>query len=126
MRHLKTFAPLRAISKARATLHEAAVTARTAEPVVAKPYGNYLHMAPGFRQVYQARAGGARRSALLAFFQRFPEAHLPINNHYQANMLDNDLAVLVKRGFLRQMRNGGRGNALDRSSAKRQSYLVLA
>lgn len=126
MRHLKPLAPLRAISKARATVHEAAVIARTAEPVVVQPYANYLHMAPGFRQVYHARAGGARRTALLAMFQRYPGAQLPINNHYQANTLDNDLAVLVKRGFLRQIRSGGHSAVLNRSSAKRQSYLVLA
>ena len=126
MRHLKPIAALRAVSKARAALHEAAITARTAEPVIKPLYANYINTAPGFRAVYQARPGRARRLALLAVFQQYPTGHLSVNGHYQANMLDSDLALLVKQGLLAKKRSGGRGRVLNRTSAKRQSYLVLA
>lgn len=126
MRHLKSLAQPRIVSKARVALHEAAIIARTAEPVVKPLYANYINTAPSFRAAYQARPGRARRLALLAVFQQYPTGHLAVNCHYQANMLDSDLALLVKQGLLSKKRSGGRGTVLNRTSAKRQSYLVLA
>lgn len=126
MRHLKAIAKLRVATKARVASHEAAIAARTATPAVAPLYANYINTAPAFRAAYQSRPGRARRLALLTVFQQYPQAHLAVNCHYQANMLDTDLALLVKQGLLRKKRSGGRGTVLNRSSAKRQSYLELA
>lgn len=126
MPHLHPVTQLRVSTKARATAHALAVAARTATPEVKPLYANYINTAPGFRAVYNSRPGRARRLALLTVFQQYPHGHLAVNCHYQANMLDTDLALLVKQGLLRKKRSGGHGTVLNRSSAKRQSYLELA
>jgi hypothetical protein len=88
---------------------------------------DYLNCAPGFWGVYGRPSGSARRKALLALFLLHPEAKLPVNGHYQANTIDADLTVLLKRGKLRQHRSGGqRRHPLNKSGNKRQTYLVLA
>lgn len=87
----------------------------------------YLNCAPGFWDAYRARVGSLRRRALVAIFERFPKAKLPVNNKYQAKSADPDLALLMKRGVLVQVRAGGtRQHPMNKLSNKRQTYLVLA
>lgn len=89
--------------------------------------GSLLTCAPGFSQAYYQRPGMARRRALVALFQQFPSARLPVNNRWQANTVDSDLRQLLKQGVLVQIRGGGRKlHPMNKSSGKRQSYLVLA
>lgn len=93
----------------------------------------YLNCAPGFWTVYAMRPGMVRRRALLAIFRQFPRAMLPVNQKWQANLLDPDLRYLMKKGVLRQARDGGGRHLgasahkvkLPKSSLQRQSYLVL-
>ncbi len=86
----------------------------------------YLNCADGFWESYRRRPGMPRRRALLNLFQAHPGAVLPVNNKWQATSADPDLAYLMKRGVLRQIREGGgRRHAMNKSSRKRQSYLVL-
>jgi len=126
MPHLHPLTQLAVTTKARAAAHDAAIAARFAVPTPAPLYANFLNTAPGFWDVYRMRPGRLRRLALLAVFKKYPHAHLSVNNHYQANMLDPDLALLVKQGLLVKKRSGGFGVTGNRSSAKRQSYLELA
>jgi hypothetical protein len=87
----------------------------------------YLNCAPGFWDAYRARVGSLRRRALVAIFERFPQSKLPVNNKWQAKSADPDLALLMKRGVLVQVRHGGgRRHPMNKSSGKRQTYLVLA
>lgn len=86
-----------------------------------------LNCVPDFWPTYRQPTGSARRRSLVAIFQRFPLSKLPVNNRYQANMVDPDLQLLVKRGVLAQVRSGGaRHSSMNKSSRKRQTYLVLA
>lgn len=94
------------------------------EPV-AEPV-RYLNCAAGFWDVYSARAGHPRRAALEALFRQHPQAKLPVNNKWQATTQDKDLSVLLKKGVLRRIRSGGGArHPLNRTSSKRQTYLVL-
>jgi hypothetical protein len=87
----------------------------------------YLNCAPGFRGAYGMRPGGPRRQALLALFRRHPTARLPVNNRWQANTVDPDLQHLLKKGLLvRERGGGGHQHPRNRSSSKRQTYLVAA
>jgi hypothetical protein len=87
----------------------------------------YLNCAKGFWDIYRERPGAPRRTKLLALFKRHPSARIPVNNRYQANMKDADLRYLMKKGILLRTRDGGTPhNHLNRSSHKRQSWLVLA
>lgn len=86
-----------------------------------------LNCAPGFRGAYRMRPGGPRRQALLALFRLHPTARLPVNNRWQANTVDPDLQHLLKKGLLvRERDGGGRRHPRNRSSSKRQTYLVVA
>ena len=86
-----------------------------------------LNTAPGFWAAYEQRVGHLRRRALLALFQAHPTVPLPVNNRYQASVRDPDLARLLKKGVLKAVRGGGaRRHPLNRTSAKRQTYLILA
>ncbi len=98
------------------------------EPVQPTPtLERYLNCAKGFWETYRMRIGSPRRQALLALFRAHPMARLPVNNRWQANTVDADLQMLLKRGVLRQVREGGgRRHPMNKSSSKRQSYLVLA
>ncbi|RQR65570.1 hypothetical protein DIE18_03735 [Burkholderia sp. Bp9125] len=87
----------------------------------------YLTCAPGFSAAFHQRPGMTRRRALLALFQQYPGSQLPVNNRWQANTVDPDLQHLLKQGLIvRKRGGGGRRNPLNRSSRKRQTYLVLA
>lgn len=87
----------------------------------------YLNCAAGFWDAYGKRPGGPRRQALLALFRLHPTSRLPVNNRWQANTIDPDLRQLLKKGLLVQERGGGgRRSPKNRSSGKRQTYLVLA
>ncbi|WP_126223461.1 hypothetical protein [Burkholderia ambifaria] len=87
----------------------------------------YLTCAPGFSAAFHQRPGMARRRALLAFFQQYPESRLSVNNKWQARTDDPDLQHLLKKGLLvRERDRGGRRHPKNRSSGKRQTYLVLA
>lgn len=80
-----------------------------------------------FWRVFHMRPGSARRKALKAHFLAYPGGRLPVNNKWQASTKDADLAQLIKKGVLVQTRDGGgRRHPLNRSSAKRQTFLVLA
>lgn len=69
---------------------------------------------------------GTRRHALLAMFHAQPGFHLPVNNKWQANTKDRALIRLLKTGVLKRIREGGRRqHPKNRSSGKRQTYLVL-
>ena len=86
-----------------------------------------LSCAAGFWDAYCKRPGGPRRRALLALFRRHPTSPLPVNNRWQCNTVDPDLQQLLKKGLLvRERSGGGRRNPKNRSSGKRQTYLVLA
>jgi hypothetical protein len=90
-------------------------------------HASLLNTAQGFRNAYHMRPGSARRQALLALFHKYPHGQLPVNNHYQANTIDPDLIHLLKRGVLKRVRGGGgRRHPMNRSSSKRQTYLMLA
>lgn len=90
-------------------------------------HASLLNTAQGFRNAYHMRPGSARRQALLALFHQYPEGQLPVNNHYQANTIDPDLIHLLKRGFLKRVRGGGgRRHPMNKTSSKRQTYLILA
>lgn len=104
--------------------HVRPIAQEVAEPA---PPCAYLNGAKSFWEVYRMREGSLRRQALLAIFKANPTARLPVNNRWQANLVDSDLTYLLKRGVLRRERDGGRsGNPLSRRSNKRQTYLVLA
>ncbi len=86
----------------------------------------FLNCAAGFWESYRRRPGMPRRRALLQLFQANPGTLLPVNNKWQAASADPDLAYLMKRGVLRQIREGGgKRHAMNKSSRKRQTYLVL-
>lgn len=86
----------------------------------------FLNCSPGFWDTYRMRTGSPRRQALMALFQAHPTARLPVNNHCQASTADTDLALLVRRGLLKRIRDMGvRRQALNKSSIKRQTFLVL-
>jgi len=93
-----------------------------------KSLGNvYLNCAVGFWEAYGRRPGMHRRRALMEVFRQHPQARLPVNNRRQASTVDPDLQQLLKKGLLVQERGGGsRSHPKNRSSRKRQSYLVLA
>lgn len=86
----------------------------------------YLNCAPRFWDVYRMAPGVHRRKALLALFETYSTSQLPVNGHYQANMIDPDLARLLKQGVLVRFRPGARQRVGNRKSSKRQTYLVLA
>lgn len=89
-------------------------------------YLDYLNTAKGFWDVYRTQPGSVRRRGLLRLFLQNPGAKLPVNNKWQANTCDPDLVRLLKKGVLTQVRDGGgRRHPMNRSSSKRQSYLVL-
>jgi hypothetical protein len=78
-------------------------------------------------------ARGSRRRAVLMQWMRTPDEtggrrRIPVNNKWQLNTLDDpDLQHLLKHGLLMRERDGGgRRNPRNRSSGKRQTYLVLA
>ena len=86
-----------------------------------------LNCSASFWNTYRTRAGSIRRRALLAIFERYPLSKLPVNNKWQAKSADPDLAVLLKRGVLVQVRSGGsRRHPMNKTSSKRQTYLMLA
>ena len=68
------------------------------------------------------RVGSARRSALMCWFLAKPagEQELPVNNKWQLKSHDPDLAYLVKKGYLRQIRR-----AAGLRGGKGQTYLVM-
>lgn len=95
----------------------------------------YLNCAPGFWNTYAMEPGHVRRQALLAIFHQYPQAMLPVNLKWQANLIDPDLRYLLKKGVLRRVRDGGgprKGSPrtalqkqLNPASLKRQTYLIL-
>ena len=98
------------------------------EAKAARPAGDiYLSCeTPGFLEAYQLRPGMTRRTALLTIFRQHPTAKLPVNTKWQATMADPDLRYLMKKGVLAQVRDGGsRRHPMNKTSRKRQSYLVL-
>ncbi|MDB5819911.1 MAG: hypothetical protein JWQ11_3551 [Rhizobacter sp.] len=113
-------------TKARAQAHREAVAARNASPTPAPLLSNYLNTAPDFWPVYAMQQGARRRLALLKLFQSYPHGRLPVNNRHQANLLDPDLAVLLKQGALSRTRPSGFGGLNSGSSSKKQTYLELA
>ncbi|WP_434717074.1 hypothetical protein P5X00_36825 [Paraburkholderia sp. A2RO-4L] len=107
--------------------HQQAQAAQ-AEKEAAAAKSHSLYCAPGFSAAFYQRPGMARRRSLVALFQRFPLLRLPVNNKWQASTArDPDLQRLIKQGVLVQVREGGgRRHPKNRSSGKRQSYLMLA
>ncbi len=100
-------------------------------PAVVPPppelYAGMLNTAKGFWERYRSPPGSLRRKALIALFQAYEGARLPVNNQWQANTCDPDLALLLKRGVLKRARDGGGSrHPLNRTSRKRQTYLMLA
>lgn len=87
----------------------------------------YLN-AGDFWSLYKSEPGHVRRDALLAHFKATPGGRLPVNCKWQASTRDKDLAYLMKKGILVQTRDGGGGShhPMNKSSRKRQSYLILA
>lgn len=95
-------------------------------PQVVPASVSFLNCAPGFWEAYRTRSGLPRRRKLLELFRKHPAARLPVNNKWQATTEDADLATLVKKGVLRRVRDGGSArHPLNKTSAKRQTYLVL-
>lgn len=91
------------------------------------PAWSYLNAVPAFWDTYELRARGHRRQALEALFRAYPGCRLPVNNKWQASTKDRDLSRLLKLGVLKRIREGGRRqHPMNRSSNKRQTYLVLA
>lgn len=82
----------------------------------------YLNCAPGFWAAYGMHPGQVRRQVLLAIFRQFPQAKLPVNRKWQANLLDPDLRYFLKKGVLCRVREG----QVKPASRQRQTYLVLA
>lgn len=85
-----------------------------------------------FCTVYGMRPGAKRREQLLTWL-RTPGATgslptgIPVNNKWEANTVDPDLQVLLKKGLLvRERHGGGRRHPKNRLSGKFQTYLVLA
>lgn len=79
-----------------------------------------------FWGIYDHTPGRSRRLRLLSVFEQNPTGRLPVNNKWQATSRDPDLARLLKQGKIRQIRGGGcKQHPKNRSSNKRQSYLVL-
>ena len=81
--------------------------------------------------IYGMPRGGRRRKLLLQWLatpdEQGRERCIYVNNRWQPNLVDPDLQYLLKRGLLIQCRDRGRKRSpLNRSSNKRQSYLVLA
>lgn len=71
--------------------------------------------------------GKTRRERLLNMFLERPNTSLPVNNKWQMQSSDPDLAYLIKKGVLVISRDGGgRRHAMNKSSNKRQTYLRLA
>lgn len=98
-----------------------------AERQAAEHASSFLNCAPKFWDEYRKMPGARRRRSLVAIFNRFPNARLPVNNRYQANTVDPDLRYLLKAGVLVRIREGGGSqHPLNRKSNKRQTYLVLA
>lgn len=90
-------------------------------------YKEWLNASSEFWRVYDGTCVSSRRKKLLEFFVKTPSGWLPVNNKYQASTKDKDLAKLLKTGVLRMIRDGGRKqNPRNRTSGKRQTYLVLA
>lgn len=115
---------MRDTAKATEKRHVRPIAQEASEPA---PECSYLNGAKSFWEVYRMRAGSLRRQALLAIFKANPKARLPVNNRWQANLVDPDLTYLLKRGVLKRERDGGhRSMATNRRSNKRQTYLVLA
>lgn len=74
----------------------------------------------------RAPSGAQRRTAIMATMLATEGAAIPVNNKWQASSVrDPDLACLLKKGKLRQIRAGG-SRQQTQKSAKRQTYLVLA
>lgn len=89
-------------------------------------YANLLNTAPDFWKVYDGSVVSGRRRKLVELFKKYPGAKLPVNNRYQANTIDKDLQILLNRGILKRVRDGlGKRHYMNKSSAKRQTYLVL-
>jgi hypothetical protein len=81
-----------------------------------------------FWRIYETSPGGRRRRLLYAMFVAAPDKRLYVNNKWQPSTKDPDLKRLLKEGKIRQGRSGGRyghHHPLNRSSAKRESYLIL-
>lgn len=81
--------------------------------------------------VYGMARGARRRALLLEWLRTTDEPgtarSIPVNKRWQANTIDPDLQYLMKKGVLVRERNfGGRRHPKNRSSHKRQTYLVLA
>jgi hypothetical protein len=82
--------------------------------------------------IYGMRPGTRRRELLIEMLTT-PDANgslphgIAVNCKWQANTIDADLQVLLKKGVLvREREGGGRRHPKNRSSRKRQTYLVLA
>lgn len=82
-------------------------------------YAPYLNTHIDFWGIYHGRPGAVRRGGLIDLFMKFPDCRLPVNRKHQPSSQDPDLKLLMKRKFLKQIREGG----LPRS---RQTYLVKA
>ena len=90
-------------------------------------YANLLNTSTEFWSTYRASSCGKRRAAIRNLFEKYPGCRLPVNNNHQANLADIDLARLLKKGFLVRVRDGGSArHAMNKSSSKRQTYLVVA
>jgi hypothetical protein len=81
--------------------------------------------------VYGMARGARRRAKLIEWLSTAGELGLPrgipVNCRWQANTVDPDLQYLMKGGVLvRERSHGGRRHPKNRSSGKRQTYLVLA
>lgn len=83
---------------------------------------NYLNTSDTFWDVYAMQESYIRRNKILELFRLHPGCKLPVNGHYQANMIDRDLKKLMAKGLIKRERDGSR----YKTSSKRQTFLVLA
>lgn len=68
--------------------------------------------------------GKERRQAIL---DQVKDRRLPVDCKWQASTQDPDLRYLLKKGILTRVRDGGGArHHMNKSTAKRQTYLVLA
>lgn len=110
----------------QAHLQEKALAAKRKEEQ--GPLSGFLNCAKQFWDIHGMRFGAHRRELLMQLFSDYPDARLPVNNKWQANVArDPDLTVLLKQGKLNAIRGGGRGfgRSDKKFSNKRQTYLVL-
>lgn len=111
--------------------HKAAAR-RQAFKALTYPGGDIRPVMQPFWELYsQMPYGVARREALLSYLRRERAdgglAYIPVNRHYQANLVDPDLRHLLRQGLLvRAREGGGRRHPLDKTSRQRQTILRLA